>query len=598
VPLDRDRPQGAQIGIFFAVFPHTDAGAEAGRPIFATFGGPGASATQIGGEGFATGIFGPLRERHDIVLIDYRGTGLSDAINCEPLQQGSFDQIYELRRLCGEQLGRTSDLYGNEDVAKDIEAVRKALGVARFDFFGFSYSGADAQAYAIRYPRRLGRVVVDAPFPLDFDPWFTDLADAVTHTVRGACTRSASCSRDNPDPLGELAWLIRRVRRAPVDGTANDSLGDPHTVHVDEPALVAMLLGDWGGFTSQSEIAAAARALRHGDPGPLLRLFAETQASFPPDPPEIFSAGLNSARFCTDVDFQWAERAPFAKRVKQFERARDALDPRRFAPFSIDGWVAPAPRGAGLPDPCIGWPAPTHHRDRALPRWARPVGVPTLVLAGEYDLLLPPETVRRVRKVFPNSRQIEVAASGHTTVFDGNGECATTLLQRFLGTGRAGDASCAEEPLFAWPGVGRFPLTSDDARQATPASAEDRSTAADRRLASAAAATVTDAFRRAFIAGPTDHGKALRGGIANATFDDTGVTADLALAHFVDDLGVTGRARYDFETSTIDGNVALVVPGSFGQVQVSGVWFAPGATVLRVDGQIGGRRVVLEVPAT
>ena len=41
-----------------------------------------------------------------------------------------------------------------------------------------------------------------------------------------------------------------------------------------------------------------------------------------------------------------------------------------------------------------------------------------------------------------------------------------------------------------------------------------------------------------------------------------------------------------------------MIPGSFGQVQVSGVWLLPGATVLRVDGQIGGRRVVVEVPAT
>ena len=138
---------------------------------------------------------------------------------------------------------------------------------------------------------------------------------------------------------------------------------------------------------------------------------------------------------------------------------------------------------------------------------------------------------------------------------------------------------------------------SADARPATPASPEDRSTLVDRRLAAMAVATVTDAMRRAFIAGPTDHGRGLRGGFANAAFDDTGLTVDLALDHFVEDLGVTGQGRYDFETGAIDANVALVVPSSFGQVQVSGVWFAPGATVLKVDGQIGGRRVVLEVPA-
>jgi hypothetical protein len=100
------------------------------------------------------------------------------------------------------------------------------------------------------------------------------------------------------------------------------------------------------------------------------------------------------------------------------------------------------------------------------------------------------------------------------------------------------------------------------------------------------------------IAGPTDHGKGLRGGLVTSTADDAGVSVDLGLARFVEDVGVTGRARYDFQTSTIDANVALVVPGSFGQVQISGVWFGPGATSITIDGQIGGRRVVVAVPAT
>ncbi|HEY1333630.1 MAG TPA: hypothetical protein VGF31_05170, partial [Myxococcaceae bacterium] len=41
VPLDRDVPRGEQIGIFFAVFPHTGVAARAERTIFVTFGGPG-----------------------------------------------------------------------------------------------------------------------------------------------------------------------------------------------------------------------------------------------------------------------------------------------------------------------------------------------------------------------------------------------------------------------------------------------------------------------------------------------------------------------------------------------------------------------------
>ena len=54
VPLDRDRPGLATIGIFFAVFPHTSGAAKPDGTIVTTFGGPGASATQEGGEDFAS----------------------------------------------------------------------------------------------------------------------------------------------------------------------------------------------------------------------------------------------------------------------------------------------------------------------------------------------------------------------------------------------------------------------------------------------------------------------------------------------------------------------------------------------------------------
>jgi hypothetical protein len=285
-------------------------------------------------------------------------------------------------------------------------------------------------------------------------------------------------------------------------------------------------------------------------------------------------------------------------RRRQFEAARQALDPRRFAPFSVDGWAAPAPRGAGLPDPCIEWPAPTHERERPIPPGATADGVPALVLTAEYDIFLPRRIAGDVREVFPNNRLIDIGSSGHVTIFNINSGCAVGLVQRFLRTGSPGDASCARRAPFAFPGVGRFARTSQGLRPAAPASDDDRSTRADRRLAAAAAATVVDAFRRAFIAGPTDHGTALRGGRVISAEDETGMTVELGLARFVEDVGVTGRGRYDFETSTIDANVALVVDGSFGQVQVSGVWHGPGATTLTIDGQIGGRRIVAEVPAT
>ena len=239
-------------------------------------------------------------------------------------------------------------------------------------------------------------------------------------------------------------------------------------------------------------------------------------------------------------------------------------------------------------------------REAPVPDGVSAPGVPALVLAAEYDLGLPPSVVAEVRRVFPDSRQIQIGSSVHIAVFGVGSECAIGLVQRFLATGDPGDASCAPAAPVAFPGVGRFSPTASGLRPARPVAGEDASVQADRRVAAAAAAAVTDALRRLFIAGPTDHGQGLRGGTVEAGFadDDSGAFAQLDGASFTADVGVTGRATYDFATGAIDADVAVSAPAAAGQVRVSGIWYAPGATVLRIDGQLGGRRIVAEVPAT
>ena len=241
--------------------------------------------------------------------------------------------------------------------------------------------------------------------------------------------------------------------------------------------------------------------------------------------------------------------------------------------------MSPAPLGAWLPDPCIGWPSPSHERERPVPDGATAGGVPALVLTAEYDIFLPRRIAGAVRKVFPNNRLIDIGSSPHVTIFGFNSECAVGLVQRFFLTGDAGDASCAPRAPFAIPGVGRFARTSKRLRPAVPASSEDRSTRADRRLAAAAAATVVDAFRRVFIAGPTDHGVGLRGGCVTSADDGARASpstsgSPASSKTSASRAGAATTSRPARSTPTSPWSVA----GSFGQVQVSGVWFGPGAT--------------------
>jgi pimeloyl-ACP methyl ester carboxylesterase len=601
VPRDRSHPNQGTIAIAYRLYPRTDTSKPALDPIFATEGGPGYSITQNNASAYADFVFAPLRDRHDFVAIDQRGVGLSGAIDCSPLQHGVANaDLYSAFSACAASLGPFADEYGTGDVALDVDAVRKALGVNRFMYYGASYSGVDVQAYAARFPSRLSAVVLDSPTKIvGFDPYFTPGAAGIARAVDLVCARSASCSADHRHASDDLAWLADRLRRHPVDGSGIDAVGDSHTLHVTEGFLANRIAyNDGGAFVSDAELAAAATSLHQGDAVPLLRLAADADGPFFGDSgdPSQFSAGANAARFCTDSTFAWDKSAPVPVRRRQFERARDQLRPNTFAPFSVDAWLSSPPDGL-QPDPCIGWPAPEPGTQPAVPAHTRFPDIPALVLSGDLDINVTTAEARDVAALFPRSRFVELANSGHHTVFSWRSECSAQIIQTFLATLRPGDTSCAQDLNVVFPAVGRFPVTADDARPADADRGGDRSTRTDRQVAAVVAATFTDSLRRAYMTG--EDGPGLRGGTFDVEFTDTETDLDLAAARYASDVTVAGHGAVPFDTNAIDAQLTVDGPGAEdGSLHLTGVWLNPAATTLRIQGTLGGRTLSLSVPAT
>jgi Tol biopolymer transport system component/pimeloyl-ACP methyl ester carboxylesterase len=601
VPRDRSHPDQGTIPIAYRLYPRTDTSKPALDPIFATEGGPGYSITQNNAFAYDEFVFAPLRDRHDFVAIDQRGVGLSDAIDCSPLQHGVADtELYSAVSTCAAFLGPFADEYGTGDVALDVEAVRKALGVNRFMYYGASYSGVDVQAYAARFPSRLSAVVLDSPTKIvNFDPFFTPAAAAMARSVDLVCARSASCSADHRRASEDLAWLTDQLRRHPVDGTGIDAVGNAHALHVTEGFLANRITyNDGGAFVSDAELAAAATSLRQGDAVPLLRLAADADGPFFGDngDPRQFSAADNVGRFCTDATFAWDKSAPISVRRRQFERARDQLRRNTFAPFSVDAWLSSPPDGL-QPDPCITWPTPEPGTQPAVPPRTRFADIPALVLSGDLDLNVTTAEARDVAALFPKSRFVELTNSGHHTAFSWRSACSQQIIQTFLATLKPGDTSCAKDLNVVFPAVGRFPATADDARPADADSGGDHSTKTDRKVATVAAATFTDSLRRAYMTG--EDGPGLRGGTFDVEFTDTETNLDLSAARYAGDVTVTGHASVPFDTNAIDAQLAVDGPGAEdGSLHLTGVWLNPNATTLRIQGTLGGRTVSLSVPAT
>jgi pimeloyl-ACP methyl ester carboxylesterase len=311
VPFDRDHPQKGIISIYFELYLHTGSDS-AESAILVSFGGPGVTTTGL--RNVIYSLLTPDLDKHDLLLTDDRGRGQSQAIDCPELQHGTAS-FPKAEADCAAQLGNGASRYGTGDIANDTEAVRAALGYDKVDYYGFSYGGADAIAYATRFGEHVRSLVLDSPFgPAALPPFRLDhfRTRAMPRKIRLGCLRSPTCAPDHPDPVATLDALVDQIGSHPISGDAYDVFGQVHHVRMDEEALLNFVVAqDLGAvlntFSNTGEILAAAKASFEGDQAPLLRAGAEGFFTLIADfgDPTGFSLGASQATFCSDAFEPW-----------------------------------------------------------------------------------------------------------------------------------------------------------------------------------------------------------------------------------------------------------------------------------------------------
>jgi pimeloyl-ACP methyl ester carboxylesterase len=584
-PLDPRKANGAKITIGFELHRATNRNKPSLGTIVAVEGGPGYSST--GSRDFYLDLFAPLLARRDVLFVDARGTGTSSVINCPELESFQGDYIENVR-LCGNQLGAASDLYGTAFAADDLAAVLDSLGIDRIDLYGDSYGTFFGQAFAIRHPDRIRTLTLDAAYPVEGqDPWYPDENRAMRSAFRLVCQRDPGCAALGGDVINRLATLADSLRAAPLAGQAFDADGVLRDVEVDAAFLSYIMGVATYGTTVYEELDGAGRAwLEGGDPAPLLRIAAEQTDWTEFGVPEEFSSGLYVAVICNDYPQLWNINAPVGQRRAQFDAAVATLratDPNVFAPFTIDDWLA-SPWTEY--ESCIKWPKPDP--------WVPPVNspatypaVPTLVLVGDLDSITSSEGSQIVASRFPNSTFVEVANTGHVTAISDFARCASNIVVEFVRSRSPGDSSCASQYQEVRT-TDAFPLRLNDVAAPT-----GPGTAKQRRVASAAAATVGDLFPRWF-AMLGEAGVGLRGG----TFTTTG----LDVVHFnmdglrwIDNLAVSGTAKWSRATGDVTANVTCTRAADC-RLTIKWNYNAPQA-VATVTGRVDGVQVSLSMPA-
>lgn len=569
-PLDPLGRVPGTIKIFFVYDPHQNRKQPSKGLLVAVEGGPGYPST--GTRGSYRKMYGPLLEDYDLLTVDARGTGSSDAINCGPLQTAPT-MTEALVADCGRQLGSTAPLYSTALAADDLAALLDQLGVAQINLYGDSYGTYFGQTFAYRHPQRLRSLVLDSAYPVPMiggeTPFYPYFAPTMRRSMNLVCARSPECARQgSSDTMARAQPVIDALRAKPFTQWARNSAGKRVKVDASATALASVMMTGASPYEVGRDIDAALRAFMADDRDPLLRLMADitqTQdARAFNNSPRYFSSGMFAAVACQDYAQLYDMTLPPVLRRQQrdavFELA-EKRQPDMYAPFTYDEFRG-MPLDYTTVDVCASWPAVPTDRPHGppVPRAASMPDIPVLVTNGELDTITTPEEGRAAASQFLRAKPLLLANSFHLTAVPPSyrDTCGTDILRHFVATLQPGDTSCAARvaPLRTPPQFARQYAAFE------PAQAQPGNEANEDLLRAAAAAvwTVGDALGRIESVGRTAAG--LRGGRIDIRWGGIYIDFRLDEARFTDDLTVSGRIHWAYRGGASSARLRLKDAGS------------------------------------
>ena len=606
-PLDPTGAVPGTVAIHFEFYAHGDTAKPSAGTFVAVEGGPGYPSS--GTRGSYVALLRPLMDTKDLLLVDNRGTGGSQAIDCPRLQTEARSNGPSVGDIasCGRQLGATAPLYSTAYAADDLAAVLAALDRTHVDLYGDSYGTYFGQVFAYRHPGALRSVVLDSAYPVPMvggeSPWYPFFAPTMNQEFDKVCARSASCAALPGTSMDHIRPALELLRAHPFDAVAHDADGQAQHFRADASTLALVMLAGAPARAVASELDPAARAFAAGDTAPLLRLMAEALRAqdqrYAHDSALAYSEGLFWAVSCQDYAQVYDMTLAPAERRLQLEAhvaERERRQPQTYAPFTIAEF-----RGMSLDysliDSCVRWPTPSsaHPPGPLLPAHPQMPDVPVLVLNGEIDTITTPPEGAAVASLFPNARQVVVANEFHITALPPMPDnCGAHLVRRFFETLDPGDTSCAAAvaPLRMPPVFAR----QSSALPVPHALAGNQASDAELRAAASAVLELGDAVARLESAhGPTS--PALRGG--GATNSLHGDVFDLRFdqARFTDDVAVDGRLAWPYGRGTASAQLVFTTAGG-ARGELAARWPEQQAgSMATLDGRIGGHEIHAEMPA-
>ncbi len=396
LPFEREDASYGNITIGFAVRLAINGNGELGdSPIFAIEGGPGFATTNTAAiyrKLFSTDK--NLLREHDLVLVDMRGTGRSEAVDCPDLQNVYGPDFVSLAQ-CAADLGKQFESYRTSAAADDINDVRQALGYDKIALYGDSYGTFLGQSYAFRHGETLNALVLDSAYlAYGEDPWYPSLVRTGTRAMRRACAREPTCpggARGAEERMEKMAERLRGELRNVgllVDVIVNGYSGPPDSFLEVDRAIRRYLKGNKKAYN------------RLNEPVWIGSKNADAYTRFG-------ELGVG----CNDYPMIWDKDASEPERRAQLEEAIREYDPKAFPPFTPRE-VAYAPEFGYLE--CLTWPQHTDLYEPPVdPETDEPTEAPVLVLSNEMDSITTPWEGKQVAELFADSEYYVAPNAGH-----------------------------------------------------------------------------------------------------------------------------------------------------------------------------------------
>ena len=423
---DRDRQAGRKIGLNIVILPALQP--DKTEPIFIFGGGPGQGITE---EAPTYSLLLPFRAHHDVVLVDQRGTGGSNPLDCDlygnppDLQKVATGLFHvDAVRACRERLEKIADLrlYTTALAIDDVDDVRQWLGYDKINLAGGSYGSLAAQVYLRRHGDHVRSVALEAVEPVDeLNPLHSAWAgQRAVDIIFEKCHADPACESAYPHLREEFESIFDRVRKGvEVDVQTRD--GRTARVH---PNVVGLAEGI--RHSLYSDAGRNFPALIHGaatrDLAPLVQSAVQAEI----DINRILSMGMLLSVSCAET-IPYIDDATLARETAGTFLGRARVEEQRAA---CREWVrGPVPKDV-------------HELVRS--------NFPVLLLSGARDAVTPPSFAERVAKQLPNSRHLIFPESSH-----GNfGFCGIKLIADFIDRGAVEglDLSCVSQqkpPKFA-----------------------------------------------------------------------------------------------------------------------------------------------------